>query len=50
MGSHRHAMQLASHGARDMYVQGMLNHQERMANVKSTLQIEEPKKAFGGGK
>jgi hypothetical protein len=41
---------LNNHGARLAYVNGMLRHRERLANIKPVVQFEPPKAAFGGGK
>jgi len=40
---------LAQIGGREMYIQGMLNHQRRMANIKPAVRSEAPKAPFCGG-
>lgn len=43
------AASLATTGAQDIYIQGMLNHRRRMANIPRSKLSESPHAAFCGG-
>ena len=49
MAPNPNAASLASTGAQDIYIQGMLNHQRRMANIPRSKLSEPPHAAFEGG-
>ena len=49
MAPNPNAASLASTGAQDIYIQGMLNHQRRMANIPRSKLSEPPHAAFCGG-
>ena len=49
MAPNPNAASLATKGAQDMYINGMLNHQRRMANIPRSKLSEPPHAAFCGG-